>query len=159
MTQLFGLTTLLGGLVVSSYADTVKTRSQAEPSGGIEIINGTVTALDETALVIKARFVGEEKSLTLDRSQIKTIEFNSNTFNQGPAKGPFLARPPAHRTTSAPQSRQAEANTDHRRDILYFKEGTQRRSTVISVDTRNIHLRGGEIVGRYLVHSIQLVPR
>lgn len=143
---------LLLAWVAAGFADTVKTLDNNSA-------NGNVIALDDQKLVMKARFVGEEKEIEVQRASIKTIEFNSNTFNPGSPRGPFLARPATGGGTAATPKPSEPSGATSAQDTLFLKSGSKRDCVVVGFDGKNVHLKGAELVPRYLIHSIRFAPK
>jgi hypothetical protein len=155
------------GLAATAFADTVKSIDNNSA-------NGRIVTLDDKKLIIQARFVGEEREIEVPRNRVKSIEFNSNTFNPNAPRGPFYARAqqiPADKenasgkTGVAQAARRMEENSGEDRvakktpagpqDTIFLKSGAQREAHVISIDEKSVHLSGGELVDRYTVQSIR----
>jgi hypothetical protein len=146
------------GMAATAFADTVKSIDNNSA-------NGRIVTLDDKKLVMKARFVGEEREITVLRSRIKSLEFNSNTFNPDAPRGPFLARSvqsgsnkeyaaASDRDLKVEKTEPAKAPAGPQ-DTIFLKSGAQRDARVIAIDEKSIHLSSGELVDRYLVQSIR----
>jgi hypothetical protein len=64
----------LGSCFSMCFGDTVVSKDN-------RTCNGSVVRLDADGLRIKAYFVGKTEGYVIERSKIKTIEFNQNTLN------------------------------------------------------------------------------
>lgn len=131
-----------------ALADTVQTKNNV-------ICNGTVVILNAEELVFEASVQGTQRVYKIQRSDLKTIEFNTLRANREAPKGPFLMQAPTAEATSAAASAPKTTVIPVSEDTLVRRGGGGTvKGAVVSIDANQVVVSGAAPIPRNMVSVI-----
>ena len=94
-------------------------------------INGSIVGMLNGVLTIKARFSSKEKEVWIPVRDIRTIEFNSLTFNAG--------APPKILGFGPPTGQDVPQKEPPAGDVIVLRGGTRQSCILVGIDFDRVH--------------------